>query len=127
MIRTSYISNIKNIENDFDKIIFITRYLPESIKLDNKHIWLKNLSPNQRVLKMYKDKLITFEDLADTYLKELKLYSIETIKEIIKISRKGKKICLCCFEKNREKCHRKILAEVIQYIGKEEVKEVING
>ena len=92
MIRTSYISNIKNIENDFDKIIFITRYLPESIKLDNKHIWLKNLSPNQRVLKMYKDKLITFEDLADTYLKELKLYSIETIKEIIKISRKGKKI-----------------------------------
>ena len=127
MIRTSYISNIKNIENDFDKIIFITRYLPESIKLDNKHIWLKNLSPNQRVLKMYKDKLITFEDLADTYLKELKLYSIKTIKEIIKISRKGKKICLCCFEKNREKCHRKILAEVIQYIGKEEVKEVING
>lgn len=127
MIRTSYISNIKNIENDFDKIIFITRYLPESIKLDNKHIWLKNLSPNQRVLKMYKDKLITFEDLADTYLKELKLYSIETIKEIIKISREGKKICLCCFEKNREKCHRKILAEVIQYIGKEEVKEVING
>ena len=108
MIRTSYISNIKNIENDFDKIIFITRYLPESIKLDNKHIWLKNLSPNQRVLKMYKDKLITFEDLADTYLKELKLYSIETIKEIIKISRKGKKICLCCFEKNREKCNSNI-------------------
>ena len=127
MIRTSYISNIKNIENDFDKIIFITRYLPESIKLDNKKKKKKNLSPNQRVLKMYKDKLITFEDLADTYLKELKLYSIETIKEIIKISRKGKKICLCCFEKNREKCHRKILAEVIQYIGKEEVKEVING
>lgn len=124
MIKTSYISNIKNIEKDFDEIIFITRYLPESIKLDNKHIWLKNLSPNQRVLKMFKDNLITFEELADTYLKELKLYSLNTIKQIIQNSRNGKKICLCCFEKDREQCHRKILAEVIKYIGKEEVKEV---
>lgn len=124
MIRTSYISNVKNIEKDFDEIIFITRYLPETIKLNSKYMWLKNLSPNQRVLKMYKDKLITFEELADTYLKELKLYSLNTIKEIIKKSRNGKKICLCCFEKDREQCHRKILAEVIKYIGKEEVKEV---
>jgi uncharacterized protein YeaO (DUF488 family) len=124
LIRTSYISNVKNIEKDFDEIIFITRYLPETIKLNSKYMWLKNLSPNQRVLKMYKDKLITFEELADTYLKELKLYSLNTIKEIIKKSRNGKKICLCCFEKDREQCHRKILAEVIKYIGKEEVKEV---
>lgn len=124
MIRTSYISNVKNIEKDFDEIIFITRYLPETIKLNSKYMWLKNLSPNQRVLKMYKDKLITFEELADTYLKELKLYSLNTIKEIIKKSRNGKNICLCCFEKDRENCHRKILAEVIKYIGKEEVEEV---
>lgn len=123
MIRTSYLANVRKIENEFDYFIYIIRKKPETLKVDDKHIWFSALGPSDWLLKGYKNKMITFQDFTDGYLRELKLYGIDQIDWIVKKHKVGKRICLVCYEKDYNICHRSILSNVIKDIINDNVFE----
>lgn len=98
---TTYISNIKNIPSDVTKI-FVCRWLPPSIKL-NDSIHLLKLAPSEMLLKKYKSGSISFNDFEREFISELddRKLNLSNVKGI-------SKMCFICYEKDSD-CHRYIL------------------
>jgi len=77
-------------------------------------LWLKILSPPDKLVGDYYKKGLSFEEYRKRYLVYLSEKNIGM--EVEKLSKQalGQDITLLCVEESAEKCHRKILAEECQ-------------
>jgi len=56
-----------------------------------------------------------FKTLWRIYAKHLKTQgAIEEMDELVRLVKSGQRVCLLCYERNHEECHRSRIAEVVQ-------------
>lgn len=108
-IYTTYLAKSKHLPKDITKI-YICRYLPQSLKLEPNDIHLKQLSPNPQILQMYKFKNITFDKLIELFLKEINCKENACLRASLR-RLEVEDVCLICYEKDVNTCHRKYAAE----------------
>lgn len=132
MLYTSYIANIKNIPDDYYKLV-ITRFPPSSMKFDNnirgekKLCSAKILSPHKEILLDYKED-DDWEKYTRRYLKQLKDPVInDYLDQLIEFMVYFNDIVLLCYEKNSTHCHRRILADHINNKYGIKVRELYMG
>lgn len=72
------------------------------------------VEPPEMVLRLFKEKAITWKGYEDAYLASLEMEET-TLMWMQKIAKRAKEhnVVLVCFEKNPEHCHRRLLAEHI--------------
>lgn len=123
---------------DFDIKLHITQYTNQGIKVDFLHTPQLAPSPELFAKTMNVWKKFKFSDEDLNYLKSIHsndwfdlyrrdyLKQIETdydmqryIKRVCKRLDEGKNIIMCCYCKNIDKCHRKILGEYFRQLGYE--------
>lgn len=118
MLYTSYISNIKNIPDNFRKII-IMRYVPKSLK-DPKYDleWMPSLAPSEILLNNYKNNKISFTEFKDRFIEELMFRKDlqDDLKSIVEDLQNGNDVCLICCEKDYLDCHRTIVKNHIDNV-----------
>jgi uncharacterized protein (DUF488 family) len=67
-----------------------------------------------------------FEKLWRIYAKHLKTReAIDAMDELVALVKKGKPVCLLCFERNPAHCHRSRIAEVVHERTRAAVKDLI--
>lgn len=109
MISTTYRWNINNIPSNFLPI-YVTRFPPK----DNTLIpVLQDLSPSIELFNDYKTNKIEWNEFVLRYNKEVLHDDNDTLNNLISVVKMGQDICLICFEKDNEFCHRRLVAEYI--------------
>ncbi|MBQ3420392.1 MAG: DUF488 domain-containing protein [Romboutsia sp.] len=98
-------------------------FLSEILNINYKHEL--RFSPTKELLSSYKKKYITWEEYEVIYKRILKERNVE---KILTEEYKNKldKVCLLCSEAMPEKCHRRLLAEYIKSIFKDEDIKIIH-
>ncbi|MDO8516766.1 MAG: DUF488 family protein [Nanoarchaeota archaeon] len=109
------------LDSDGLRISVMSRHtLNDGITLDPKitnlsyDLWLKILSPPDKLVGDYYKRGLSFEEYKEEYLIYLSEKDIRI--EVEKLSKQAleQDITLLCVEESAEKCHRKILAEECQ-------------
>lgn len=113
MLYTTYISNMKKIPGGVKKIL-VVRIPPNSFDFEkhNDVLHMPELSPSKRLLLDYKYS----EDwnyFAIRFKREMEKREDmrEALIQLEEDLRKGKDICLVCFEKEHKYCHRYLIAQ----------------
>ena len=110
MLYTTYISNIKNIPEEFHKnIIIIARYFKsDKFKKDIR------LCPPDWLLKAYKSCNISWEEFEYEFKKYmLKGETLIAMRQLYTAVKNGKDIILACYEKDDSVCHRRLIREYL--------------
>lgn len=102
--------NNKSQLSGFAKGIDLKYFLSEICKCEYEH--LLEYAPTKDILENYKKNKITWEEYALNYNKLLELRG--DFKDFIKKFNNYKKICLLCSESIADKCHRRLMAEIIK-------------
>ena len=111
-ILTTYFANTKNIEVDKPDAltVAITRYKPP-VALD---LWSQLLAPTKELLHAYKYDNLSWEKFVEKF--KIQLYydkrAMALLDTLAHISL-YKDVCLVCFEKDPDQCHRSIVQEMI--------------
>lgn len=110
-IYTTYLAKAKHLPDDITKI-YISRYLPKSITMKGTDTHLVSLSPNPQILNMYKAGNISFEKLIELFLKQLNPADDVSARFLQANLRRidASNVCLICYEKDVNQCHRKYAA-----------------
>lgn len=112
-IMTSYFGKLKDIYNEETIYLVICRFPPKSLKFTDNIIHCPILSPSEDLLLNTKKGIVDEKTYNILYMKELEKYMNEAIHNIaIKINN-GIKVCLLCYEKTGDLCHRHILSNYI--------------
>ena len=108
-ISTSYISKINKIKELGMVPVSVTRFLPETLKVEN----IPELSPESIILFRYKRDHNVSKFTESFKLQLSKLNKEKIINKLEDISQKHNNadIVLVCYEKQSDFCHRHILAE----------------
>lgn len=108
-ISTSYISKINKIKELGMVPVSVTRFLPETLKVEN----IPELSPESIILFRYKRDHNVSKFTESFKLQLSKLNKEKIINKLEDISQKNDNadIVLVCYEKKGDFCHRHILAE----------------
>lgn len=138
MLYTTYLSKIKKIPENVQTIV-ITRFPPQWVKLaphkktdqfikieNIKNGWLvKDLAPYEKTLLDHKEDG-DWEKYVERFTEQMNENPMKNlIERLIKALESGKDICLVCFCKDIEHCHRGLLAKDIVLRGKNiEHKEI---
>lgn len=110
MLFTTYISNIKNIPEEYHKnVIIIARYFKsDKFKKDTR------LSPPDWLLKAYKSHDIDWEKFEYEFKKYmLKGETLTAMRQLYAAVKSGKDIILACYEKDDSVCHRRLIREYL--------------
>lgn len=107
--------NNKSQLSGFTKGIDLEYFLSEICKCKYEH--LLEYAPTKDILENYKKNKITWEEYTSKYNKLLELRG--DFKDFIKKFNNYKKICLLCSESTADKCHRRLMAEIIKKIDLE--------
>lgn len=112
-IYEDYISNLKNIYNEKDLFILITRYPPKYNFKEDNVIIIYDLAPSKELFSLAKPKLINFEEYKYLYLKQIINNKMDErfYERFIYFNRN---VCFLCFCKEKENCHRLILCEHLE-------------
>lgn len=114
MIYTTYLSKLKDIPKEAIKVL-IARKAPAQETLDKYNcMHALSLAPTQFLLNQYKEDG-NFDKFKKIFVSEKKVVTFEEHDEIEKILElcKENDVYLICYEKDYEKCHRSIIAELI--------------
>ena len=121
MLFTTYISNIKNIPEEFHKnIIIIARYFKsDKFKKDIR------LCPSDWLLKSYKSCEISWEEFESEFKKQMNTgTTLQAMRELYRRLKNGEDIILVCYEKDDTQCHRRLIREFLsQWIKAKEYTE----
>lgn len=115
-----YTSYFSNIDNGIGLKISIALYNPNWC-IDKIDSFIKQLAPNELLLKLYKDNKITWEDYKKGYLAQLQVNN-KGILELQKLLNNGKDVTIYCYEKDFINCHRSIIAELFRKLGYEVIE-----
>lgn len=129
MLYTSYLSNLDKLPENSIKLI-VTRYSPKDLnilKYNKLHV-VSELSPSKELLNEYNNSEKSINDwnvFKEKFNVEIHnrsdiQYNICKIKKALS---RGIDVCLICYEKNYNMCHRKLLAEYISQSSGYEWKE----
>lgn len=77
-----------------------------------KYEYCPEYAPNKEIFEAYKKKLITWENYAQRYIEIMK--EKEAVKNFYQRFNRKINICLLCSEVKPNKCHRRLLAEMIK-------------
>ncbi|MCL5069143.1 MAG: DUF488 family protein [Thaumarchaeota archaeon] len=103
-------------KSDADGVrILVTRFYPRGVKRERFDLWIKNASPKADLLKSYRQGSIgwpEFERLFNVQL-ETDEDSRAAMKQLSELSKK-RSITLLCYEREGEKCHRRIVKARLQ-------------
>ena len=122
---TSYFSNAKRLEAAGVRMIGISLFPPEWFK----GISMKQVAPTRA---LFAAKDLSDEEYEKRFYREvLSRVDVWGFYQMLERFSGGKDVALCCFEKDRKYCHRKLVAEWIEKglgvevpeWGREEVKE----
>lgn len=117
MLYINYLANIENTPEGVKKYI-IVRIPPKHFNFyqhpDTKH--KPQLSPSKELLMASKNGELSFERFKERFLQEIHVRTDmkQAINELVAELNKGEDICLICYEKDSNDCHRKILADYIK-------------
>lgn len=109
---TSYFAKYKG-----SNAVAISQGIPEGFRGS----WLKGLAPDWKLVKAYKQGQITFQQLADAYIRDLDERGIE-MDVLVNMFEEG--TVFLCWEKSGTPCHRHILAELMNRTGLVTVTEL---
>ena len=107
----------KYIEAGYE-VFGISAYVPRGIKV----MVLDMFAPSKKLLKQYKDGIITVDEYKTLYLQQLA--GSCGIIPILEFLKKYDKVVLLCYEKSDAVCHRHFLAEYLQVNYKLNVTEL---
>lgn len=124
---TTYFSKMKDIPDDYNKIV-ITRFPPKWLEIDkSKKIHLfQSFAPSKEILLQYKkdgdwgDYVEKFNHYMK-YCAEFKRIAATMSKNI---NERNSKYALICFEKDGEHCHRQLVANYFKDVHKIEWEEM---
>lgn len=106
-IYTSYFAVEKKIPADITRVS-IAKWMPKGLRF----IEYQKLAPTEKILKAYKEGILTQEKYEKAYKKEvLSKVTVNEVMHFLKLVGNGNDIVLLCFEKSSDFCHRHILAE----------------
>lgn len=113
MIRTKSIYEPKANEDGFR--VLVTRYYPRGVKKSNFDQWVRGLSPNPELLKIYKSGEISWDKFESKFRNQMDanhqcIEMIQTLAHLATIEN----VTLLCYEKNGNPCHRYLVEELIQ-------------
>lgn len=119
ILYTSYFANWRKWKQLDAFTVAICRKRPPYMNYDKEGIQeLLSLAPSKELLKGYKGNLISREVFRDKFLDELSSKeSGDTLYLIQSLLNKGINICLLCYEKSSDFCHRHIIAEIFDEAG----------
>lgn len=97
--------------------VLVTRYWPRGVKKEAQDFWMRDLGPEEWVIKKWKGKKITWDEFKREYRDEFKRDErkkelLKELKTIIK-SAKRRDVTLLCTCGEGEPCHRLLLKEMI--------------
>ena len=116
MLYTTYLSNMKNVPDDCLKLI-ITRFPPKWFNANKYPLTyiIKELSPSKELLLKYKQN-----NNWDWYVKSFKEEMNNrqdmkyALKELEGLLNNNQDVCLVCYEKDYERCHRSIIGQYFE-------------
>lgn len=118
MYYISYFANMKNISKDIE-VVGIVNKMPKW--LESKNIRnITDLAPTDRILRLYKSHKINWNEYCYMYYRDV--IAQLNIQDILH-QLGSDNICMCCYEKNGENCHRYLVREWFKIKGIE-VKEI---
>lgn len=116
MLYLNYLANRDETPEGIKEYL-IVRIPPRYIHLPSSGLIHKpQLSPSSDLLLSYKNGKISFEVFKEKFHQELNTRQDlkQAVKELAAELQKGADICLLCFEKDSDECHRKLIAEFIK-------------
>lgn len=113
-IYTSYFGKLNKIRNDDFTYIAICRFPPKYLEFTGNLIHVPVFAPSQRLVLDAKDGTVDHTAFEKIYNGEIRSRMLKDIKKLAKKVAKGDKICLLCYEKSEDFCHRHILCEYIK-------------
>lgn len=107
-IYTSYFSNAKRLQADGVKMIGISLYPPRWFM----GVSLKQVAPTKA---LFAAGQLSDEEYEKRFNREVlsRVDAMDFYRELERVG-KGQDVALCCFEKNRNECHRKNVAEWLE-------------
>ena len=106
----------KSIFDDFAKedgtrVSVMRWHYPEEKYKGRYHEWKREFAPSEALLRSYKRKEIDWNEYEKRYVKEMEA-KIPSLKELAERSKK-EVITLLCAEHTDEKCHRRLLKDLL--------------
>lgn len=83
----------------------------------------KKVAPSWELLRAYKNKSIDFDGYTEQYLDYLHSNNVTPEMIISDLKKYGDPVVLLCWEKERDLCHRGILAELLMLSGNDPIYE----
>lgn len=93
---------LKNIEKE--RLVSISRSCPYKFDIHE----INELKPTERLLNLWKNKKINWDEYEEEYSNQLESYDMETI-----FNNLNDGDILLCYEKDSSKCHRSLVREYI--------------
>ena len=107
MIKTKRIYEPKS--KDDGLRVLVTRYWPRGIRKDSIDLWVRQLGPGEKLIKVWKAGKITWQEFKRRYLGEYKCTAKQRFLQDLKNNIKGKDATLLCICEDENRCHRVIL------------------
>lgn len=101
--------------------ILVMRRWPRGIKKDRVDEWIKDLGPTPELMQAYLSKELNSAEFFERYRREI-IGRRELLEEVAARAEK-ETITLLCWEKRDEDCHRHVLKELIEAVGKRQTKK----
>lgn len=119
MLLTTYFSNINKIPEDYIKLV-ITRFPPKWFDISKypSTYLVKSLSPSQELLLEYK-RNNDWCWYVENFYNEMdhREDMVKILRRLSNILHEGKNVCLICYEKDYERCHRSLIGHYFQKEG----------
>ncbi len=116
MILTGSVYDSDSLKADTGVRILVTRYWPRGVKKGAIDLWLKELGTEPGLITEWKSGSVDWEDFSKRYISGLK--SDEAIAALCALREKnnkaGGRVILLCTCKKQERCHRRLLKELIE-------------
>ena len=117
MIYISYFANMKNIPKDAE-VVGIVNSMPAWLK-DKEVRNITDLAPTSQILRLWKSGKISWKEYCFMYYRDV--ISQLDFSDIMYQLGDGD-VCMCCYEKNGEHCHRYLVKKWFELNGVEVIE-----
>lgn len=121
---TSYFANLKNVQDEKTLFLVVAQFPPKSFIFTKQIQHVPLFAPSKGLLKNMKEGLLSENEYTVIYNKQIVREMIPKIEQLVSYMRKGHDVCLLCYEKPEDFCHRHLLAKFINEKYLIETKEL---
>ena len=104
----------KRVRSDGTRIL-VTRFYPRGVKRTHFDLWIRNASPESKLLKDYRNNSISWREFSKKFRIQIRssIAGKEAISQLVELGKKGR-ITLLCYEQEGKRCHRHIVKAIIE-------------